>query len=82
MNRFTHFLADAAPAIDPEGVCGSMVHYAFVLAFVGGAFLIFLYLWKKGKLDMDEDAKIKMMQDDKIDMPINKKSSKEKKDER
>jgi len=55
-------LANNETVID-GGVCGSFVHYAFILAFVGSAFLIFLYLWKKGKLDMDEEPKIKMMED-------------------
>ncbi len=50
--------------IDPVGACGTWVHYAFVLAFVGSAFLVFLYLWRKNRLDMDEEPKIKMMQDE------------------
>jgi hypothetical protein len=57
---FLTILADAETLSD-GGVCGSFVHYAFVLAFVGSAFLIFLYLWKKGKLDLDEEPKIQMM---------------------
>lgn len=47
--------------LDGGGLCGSMVHYTMILGFVGGAFLIFLYLWKKDKLDMDEEPKINMM---------------------
>lgn len=50
--------------LDGGGVCGSWVHYAFILAFVGSAFLIFLFLWRKNRLDMDEEPKIKMMQDE------------------
>ncbi len=50
--------------LDVTGDCGSLVHYGFVIAFVGSAFLIFLYLWRKGKLDMDEEPKIRMMQDE------------------
>lgn len=46
------------------GECGNFVHYAFIMAFVGSAFFIFLYLWKKGKLDMDEEPKVRMMKDD------------------
>ena len=41
-----------------------MFHYALVIAFVGSAFLIFLYLWGKGRLDMDEGPKFQMMQED------------------
>ena len=50
--------------LDATGDCGSLVHYAFVIALVGAAFLIFLYLWKKDKLDMDEEPKHKMLKGD------------------
>lgn len=50
--------------LDETGATGSLVHYAFIIAFVGSAFFIFLHLWKKGKLDMDEEPKITMMQDE------------------
>lgn len=59
-----HILAEAGTFLDGGGVCGNIVHYAFIIAFVGSAFLVFLYLWRKGKLDMDEEPKIRMMQDD------------------
>lgn len=49
---------------DEMGIYGSLLHYAFIIAFVGGAFLIFLYLWRKGRLDMDEEPKYDMMEDD------------------
>jgi hypothetical protein len=58
MKFWNNILADV---LDGSGECGSMVHYAFIVAFVGSAFLIFLYLWRKDKLDMDEEPKIKMM---------------------
>jgi len=54
--------------IDSFGVYGSALHYGLIIAFVGSAFLIFLYLWRKGRLDMDEDASIQMMKDD-TEMP-------------
>jgi hypothetical protein len=57
------WLLQAQPVLDDTGICGSLVHYAFIIALVGSAFLIFLYLWKKGKLDMDEEPKIRMMKD-------------------
>lgn len=50
--------------VDPGGACGTWVHYAFILAFVGSAFLAFLYLWRKNRLDMDEEPKIQMMKDE------------------
>ncbi len=58
----------ASEGLDASGECGSLVHYAFILAFVGSAFLAFLYLWKKGKLDMDEEPKIRMMEEDQGDL--------------
>lgn len=49
---------------DDSGIYGGIFHYAMVFAFVGAALLAFLYFWKKGRLDMDEEAKIQMMQND------------------
>jgi len=49
---------------DETGVYGSILHYALIFFFVGGAFIIFIYLWRKGRLDMDEEAKYQMMNDD------------------
>ena len=68
-------LAAADGLKDPEGVCGNLVHYAFIIALVGGAFLIFLYLWKKGKLDMDEEPEIRMMQEDSEEPDTKKKEN-------
>lgn len=51
--------------LDGSGVYGNIMHYAMVLFFVGSAFLIFLYLWRKGKLNMDEEAKYEMMRSEK-----------------
>lgn len=50
--------------LDASGDCGGLVHYAIVIALVGGALLLFFYLWKKGRLDMDEEPKHKMLNDD------------------
>jgi hypothetical protein len=52
--------------IDGIGVYGNFFHYALVIAIVGSAFLIFCYLWKMNRLDMDEEAKFQMMQDDEL----------------
>jgi hypothetical protein len=43
---------------------GGLFHYAMVIARVGSAALIFFYLWRKGRLDMDEEAKLQMMRSD------------------
>ncbi len=48
--------------IDGMGVYGNFLHYALVIAFVGSAWLVFIYCWKKGKLDMDEEPKFQMME--------------------
>lgn len=53
-------------SVDGIGVYGNFLHYAIVIALVGSAFLIFLYLWKKKRLDMDEEPKFQMMQEEKI----------------
>lgn len=61
--------------LDATGDCGGLVHYAFVIALVGAAFLIFLYLWKKDKLDMDEEPKHKMLKGDPDEESSGKKGS-------
>jgi len=48
--------------VDGGGVYGSVLYYSFTIAYVGSAFLIFIYLYRKGKLDMDEGPKNQMMQ--------------------
>lgn len=50
--------------LDGAGVHGSIIHYSMVICMVGTAFFIFLYLWRKGRLDMDEGPKYKMMEDE------------------
>jgi len=50
--------------VDGGGVYGSVLHYSLTIALVGSAFLLFLYLWGKGRLDMDEGPKFQMMQGD------------------
>lgn len=49
---------------DPFGIFGAALHYALVIAFVGSAMVLFLYLWKRGRLDMDEEPKYQMMNDE------------------
>lgn len=53
--------------LDGFGIYGSFYHYSMVLAFVGSAFLIFLRLWWKGQLHMDEGPKLQMMQEEELD---------------
>lgn len=43
---------------------GSLLDYAVAIGFMCGAFVIFIYLWRKGRLDMDEEPKIQMMKKD------------------
>lgn len=50
--------------VDIGGVYGSMLHYGLAIALVGSAILLFFYLWKKGRLDMDEEPKMMMMRDE------------------
>jgi len=47
--------------IDGYGVYGNYLHYGLVIAFVGSALILFIYLWSKGRLDMDESPKFNMM---------------------
>lgn len=47
--------------IDGAGAYGNILHYSLTIAFVGSAFIVFLYLWKTGRLGMDEEAKLQMM---------------------
>lgn len=50
--------------IDGIGVYGNFFHYGIVISLVGSALFIFLYLWKKKRLDMDEEPKFQMMQEE------------------
>lgn len=46
--------------LDGIGVYGEALQYSMALALIGSAVFVFLYLWYKGKLDMDEQAKMQM----------------------
>ncbi len=52
--------------IDGFGVYGYYFHYGMILFFVGSAFIIFIHLWRKVKLGMDEEAKLQMMELDEV----------------
>lgn len=51
---------------DGGGVYGSIFYYSFTIAYVGAAFLVFIYLYMKNKLDLDEAPKMEMMDDEEI----------------
>jgi hypothetical protein len=50
--------------LDSYGIYGSALHYSLIIAFVGSAFMIFLYLWQQGRLDMDEGPSLQMMHEE------------------
>lgn len=47
--------------VDAGGVYGQYFHYAGIIFFSGGAMLVFLYFWWKGKLGMDDEAMDQLM---------------------
>lgn len=47
--------------VDTTGLYGTILHYAFTIAIVGSAMIYFVYLWFKGRLDMDESPKWQML---------------------
>ncbi len=49
---------------DAFGVYGDLLRFSVLFAMVSGALVIFLYLWKKDRLDMDEEPKKRMMEMD------------------
>lgn len=55
--------------VDGGGAIGGYLCYAMCMALAGSALIIFLYLWKKGRLDMDEEPKYRMIEDDLTEMP-------------
>lgn len=57
-------LALAQSDLDPSGIYGMLLHYAMTIVLVGGALIVFVQLWRKGRLDMDESPKIQMMEGD------------------
>lgn len=50
--------------IDGQGVYGQVFQWAFTFALIGSALLVFLYLWRMGRLDMDESPKMQMFEPD------------------
>lgn len=52
---------------DVSGIYGGIFDYAIIFSIFGSAVIAFVYFWSKGRLDMDEEPKFQMMQDDKED---------------
>lgn len=52
--------------MDGSGITGSLFHYSFLIALFASTLLVFIYLWKKGKLDMDEEPKLQMLEHEDI----------------
>ena len=50
--------------IDSIGIYGLVVHYALLFSFFGGALIMFVYLMCKKRLDMSEDPKYHLFEDD------------------
>lgn len=50
--------------IDQFGVYGSVFYYSMFFAWMGSALLVFVYLWRKGKLDMSEESKMQMLKEE------------------
>ncbi|MCH9608530.1 MAG: hypothetical protein S4CHLAM45_11080 [Chlamydiales bacterium] len=50
--------------IDSDGIYGFVLHYALLFAFFGGAVLTFIYLLCKKRLDISEDPKYQVFDDE------------------
>lgn len=50
--------------VDTTGLYGTVLHYALTIAIVGSTMVYFVYLWYKGRLDLDEGPKWQMLSQD------------------
>lgn len=50
--------------LDAFGIYGDLLRFGVLFALVGGSMTIFFYLWRKDRLDMDEEPKHAMMETD------------------
>lgn len=50
--------------LDVSGIYGSTMQYSLFFALMGSALLVFIYFWRKGRLDMDESPKYQMLNDE------------------
>jgi hypothetical protein len=46
---------------DSFGIYGTVLHYGLIIFVVGSALLLFIYLWYKGRLDMDQEPADRMV---------------------
>ncbi len=53
-----------AQILDGCGIYGNVFYWSSAIAFCGSAVLVFLYFWRKGRLDMDEEPAKQMMTED------------------
>lgn len=49
---------------DSTGIHGLYLHYALLFSLFGSALITFIYLWRTKRLDIDEEAKYTMMEED------------------
>ncbi|CRX37518.1 hypothetical protein [Estrella lausannensis] len=50
-------------SLDGAGFLGSMAIFSIMLLFFGTALLLFICLWWKGRLDMDDEPARRMLDD-------------------
>jgi hypothetical protein len=56
--------------LDGIGFLGNLFEHAMIAALGGSAVLVFLYLWLKGRLDMDQSPAKDMVERDEYEPPI------------
>jgi hypothetical protein len=56
---------------DGIGINGAIFNYALLIVLFGSTLLIFIYLWRKGLVDMSETPKYKMMDADEEENEVN-----------
>lgn len=59
----------AASVLDGVGFLGNLFEHAMIAALGGSALIVFVYLWCKGRLDMDQDAAKDMLGRDDYEPP-------------
>ena len=52
--------------IADNGYMGSLAHMFWIFAFFGSALIVFIYLWRKGRLDFDEEPKWTLFEQDEL----------------
>lgn len=50
--------------VDGWGLTGLIMDYSMIVAFSGSTAILFLYFWKKGALNFEEDSKYEMLKED------------------